>query len=543
MPDDDRQRSHWAWGWAHKLPDENARRLLAAQVSALLGVPPGGFAPREAVPLAAARIAPSRAAPPPALAAFTTADDETRARRTYGRAWRDQWRGFHGDFAAAPDLVARPRDEREVEGVLEWAAASGAWVVPWGGGTSVVGGVEAVGGRERAPAVVALDLGALEQVLEVDTVSRAARIQAGALGPALERQLAAHGLTLRFFPQSFEHSTLGGWIATRAGGHYATGPTHIDDLVEAVRLVTPTGVWQSRRLPASGAGPSPDRLALGSEGAFGVITEAWVRVVPRPRWRASASVRFAELAAAVDAARAIAQSGLWPANCRLLDAREATINMVAQNACVLVLGFESADHALEPWMERALAIARGAGGEHAPPQYRDEGGRAGGGEAGRWREAFLAGPYLQPALLSLGIIADTFETACTWDRFESLYRDVTGAVREAARRLCGAGEISCRFTHVYSDGPAPYFTFIAPARAGEEERQWAELKRAASDAVIAAGGTITHHHAVGRTHEPWWRKERPEPFYRALAAAKAAIDPKGIMNPGVLGLTGGDAAR
>ena len=231
-------------------------------------------------------------------------------------------RGFHGRFDHPPDVVARPRGERDVEAVLEWAAGANVAVVPYGGGTSVTGGV-----RCEVPArfdgVVSLDLSAMDRVLQIDDVSRAACIQAGASGPALERQLRALDLTLRFYPQSFELSTLGGWIATRAGGHFATVETHIDDLVESVRAITPSGAWESRRLPGSGAGPSPDRMLLGSEGILGVITEAWVRVRPRPKAHSLAAVRFADLAAGIAALRAIAQSGLRPSNCRLIDAEEA----------------------------------------------------------------------------------------------------------------------------------------------------------------------------------------------------------------------------
>ena len=229
-------------------------------------------------------------------------------------------RGFRGEFENPPDLVAFPRDESEIETVLSWAEAEGAAVVPFGGGTSVVGGVEARVGERP---VVCLDLRRLDRVLEVDAESLAARIQAGATGPGLEEQLREHGLTLRHFPQSFEYSTLGGWIATRAGGHFATLYTHIDDLVESVRAITPRGTWESRRLPGSGAGPSPDRALIGSEGILGVIAEAWVRVRPRPEFKASCGVEFDDFLAAARAVREISQSGLYPANCRLLDALEA----------------------------------------------------------------------------------------------------------------------------------------------------------------------------------------------------------------------------
>jgi alkyldihydroxyacetonephosphate synthase len=378
---------------------------------------------------------------------------------------------------------------------------------------------------------------AMNRVIEVDAVSRAALIEAGATGPALEEQLAHHGLTLRHFPQSFEHSTLGGWIATRAGGHYATLATHIDDLVESVRMITPRGVWESRRLPASGAGPSPDRLALGSEGILGVITRAWVRVVPRPRWRASVSVYYANFDDGVAASRALAQSGLYPSNCRLLDAREALLHRVPSDGrSVLLLGFESADHPLEAWMDRALTIAREHGGDtSAPPVFADEGRDARANAAATsWRKAFFDAPYLQSALVSLGVVADTFETACTWEKFPELHKKVKRAVVDALKEECGGGVVTCRFTHVYPDGPAPYYTFIGAAREGAELEQWAAIKTAASDVLSECGATITHHHAVGRTHRPWYDRERPEPFAIALRAAKNALDPAGVLNPGVL---------
>jgi alkyldihydroxyacetonephosphate synthase len=395
-----------------------------------------------------------------------------------------------------------------------------------------------VEGPAEAPyrGLVSVDLRRLDKVLEVDRTSRAARIQAGARGPAIEAQLARHGLTLRHYPQSFEFSTLGGWIATRAGGHFATLHTHIDDFVESVRMITPAGVYATRRLPASGAGPSPDRLALGSEGILGIITEAWMRVQPRPRYRGSASVAFPSFEHGVDAARALAQSGLHPANCRLIDRTEMLLSGVAADGdAVLLLGFESADHPLGPWLERALAIAAGAGGRCPEgPRLRDDGERASSTAAATYKESFFQAPYLQSALVSLGVIADTFETACTWDRFPALHAAIKAEVGDAMRRVCGAGVLGCRFTHVYPDGPAPYFTFVAPGRAGDEIAQWAEIRRAAGDAVLAAGGTITHHHAVGRLHRPWYDRERPEPFAMALRAAKQALDPAGIMNPGVL---------
>lgn len=527
-----RERSHWAWGHADRFPDPAGQVAVGKHAEQVLGL--SGLTPVRPVPLDAARVPPSRIAVPAALGPFCDTAVEARARHTYGRAYRDQVRAFGGDFANAPDVVALPRDEADIEAVLEWASRDGLAVVPFGGGTSVVGGVECP--RAARPGVISLDLGRFDRLLEVDDVSRLARLQAGMLGPDIEAALRPHGLTLRHFPQSFEHSTLGGWLATRAGGHFATLYTHIDDLTAAIRMCTPAGVWESRRLPGSGAGPSPDRLALGSEGALGVITEAWMRVRPRPIWRASAGLHFADFGQAVAAARALAQSGLHPTNCRLLDRREAALNFVAQDgSSVLLIGFESADHPVQAWMERAVAIAVDHGGRAPrPPTYREGEEKARDASADQWRGAFLEGPYLQSTLISLGVLADTFETACTWRAFDALHGAVTDAVLGAMKVVCGKGRLTCRFTHVYPDGPAPYYTFVAPARRGAELEQWAAIKQAASDALLAHGATITHHHAVGRVHRPWYDRQRPPPFAAALSAAKAALDPAGILNPGVL---------
>jgi alkyldihydroxyacetonephosphate synthase len=391
----------------------------------------------------------------------------------------------------------------------------------------------------RFEGVVSLDLGTMDRVLQIDDVSRAALIQAGAPGPVLEQQLKALDLTLRFYPQSFELSTLGGWIATRAGGHFATAETHIDDLVESVRAIAPSGAWESRRLPGSGAGISPDRMLLGSEGVLGVVTEAWVRVRPRPQAQSLAAVRFASFGDGIEALRALAQARLRPTNCRLIDAEEARMTGAADGtAALLVLGFEGASEAIAPvgeLLDRGLHICAEAGGEwdeRAVRRPRFAGDPAGSGDAaGAWRAAFFRAPYLRDAFVAMGILTETFETAITWERFAALHAAVTAA---ASEEIGPAGRITCRISHVYPDGPAPYFTVLAPARRGDEVAQWDEIKAAASDAVIEAGGTITHHHAVGRDHRPWYDRQRPDRFAAALRAAKRELDPSALLNPGVL---------
>jgi alkyldihydroxyacetonephosphate synthase len=523
-----RARNHWGWGWEDEALPFDEVRAAAGGLAQHLGF--GSAEPERPVERAAIELPAPRLEPPAALAAICSDAHDERVRHAYGRAYRDVVRGFRGRFDHAPDVVARPADEDDVERVLAWAADANAAVIPFGGGTSVVGGVEARVG-DRFDGVLTLNLQGLDRVLEVDEVSGAARIQGGALGPGLEAQLAPHGLTLRHFPQSFQFSTLGGWIATRAGGHFATLQTHVDDLVESVRAITPAGVWESRRLPGSGAGPSPDRLLLGSEGTLGVITEAWVRVRPRPVQRAGRAVRFPDFAAGAAAVRALAQSGLHPANCRLLDAREAALTFAGDGThALLVVGFESAGLEVALRLDAALALCAEHGGTW---DERAEGSR--GGATGNWREAFLRAPYLRDTLVAMGVLSETFETAITWDRFDAFCADVIGATRAAVREVCGAeGIVTCRITHAYPDGAAPYFTVLAPARRGEELDQWDAIKRAAGDAVLAGGGTITHHHAVGRDHRPWYDAQRPEPFAVALRGAKAAVDPAGILNPGVL---------
>lgn len=351
-----RLRNHWGWGYEDERFSSAQVRAAAGGLSAHLGL--GEAEVEDSVPLAAVVLAEPRIAPPRALAEICASDVHARASHAWGKSYADVVRGFRGSFEHPPDFVAYPRDEREVERLLEWCSAERVAAIPYGGGTSVVGGVRPEVDSAYNGAI-ALDLGALGRVLEVDPISRSARIQAGASGPALEHQLGEHGLTLRHFPQSFELSTLGGWIATRAAGHFATVWTHIEDFVESVRAITPVGAWESRRLPGSGAGVSPDRMLVGSEGALGVIVEAWVRVQPRPTHRRSAGVRFGDFAHGAQCVRALAQSGLNPSNCRLIDPREARMTMAGDGSrALLVLGFESGDHPVDGSMERALELAQ-----------------------------------------------------------------------------------------------------------------------------------------------------------------------------------------
>jgi alkyldihydroxyacetonephosphate synthase len=525
-------RSFWGWGFegARLTPPEEL--VLAQRVAPFIELTTGRVVPPtpDEIHLPAPRIR-----PPDALAAWCRQDDVSRAGHTYGKSFRDIVRALERRWELPPDVVAAPPDEGGVVAVLDWASRINAVVIPYGGGSSVVGGVEAPRDDDRP--VISCDLGRLDRVLEVDHESRAALIQAGVFGPSLEAQLRPHELTLRHYPQSFEVSSLGGWIATRSGGHYATLHTRIDDFVESVRAVTPAGPWESRRSPGSGAGPSPDQLLLGSEGILGVITSAWMRLQDRPRFRASGVAKFATFEAGARAARALAQSGLWPSNCRLLDAGESMMTGAGSgDAHLLLIGFESADHPLDEAMARAAELARDHGGVvdiRRSDQSEVEGRQA--SAADQWRSAFLRAPYLRDSLVCLGLISETFETAITWDRFDAFVSDVKESA-EGALRSEGAWPaiLTCRLTHVYPDGAAPYFTILAPGRSSGRLAQWQAVKDAVMSAIVAGGGTVTHHHSVGRDHRPGYDLERPALFAAQLRAAKKVVDPSAMLNPGVL---------
>jgi len=527
-----RKFKFWGWGYTDEHVSAEERQRLRDFYSRCFSVAQWNeLAPPTVRDIS---LRPPRISAPTALDEICSDSAEDRLIHSYGKSYPDSVRAFARHFPEPPDLVVRPRDENEVIAVLDFANDIKAAVIPFGGGSSVVGGVEtAVRGNYRG--VISLNLQRLNRVLEVDEQSRAARIQAGALGPHLETQLKPKGLTLRHFPQSFQYSTLGGWIATRSGGHFATRLTHIDDLVESIRLVTPSGICETRRLPGSGAGPSPDRLFIGSEGTLGVITEAWMRLQAKPRFRAATSVRFSEWHAATEAVRALSQSGLHPSNCRLIDSHEAATTGAGDgSAHILVLAFESSDHPVDSSFARASEIASEYGGQWDPETSgKVEAHRS--GESGAWRHAFLRAPYYREVLTAMGVMYDTFETAITWERFANFHQNIMDTTRRIIREVTGhEGSVSCRFTHVYPDGPAPYFSFYALPKRGSELEQWQEIKNAASDALIAAGGTITHHHAVGRDHRRWYDVQAPEPFKTALRAAKRSLDPSGLLNPGVL---------
>ena len=471
---------------------------------------------------------------PSSLKKILSDDKLERLNHAYGKSFPDSARSILGDFSSPPDYVAFPETQNEITNILDWASENNVAVIPYGGGSSVCGGVETNVGSDYA-GVISLDMKNINSILEIDKTSRTALIEGGILGPHLEAQLKEHDLTMRHYPQSFEFSSLGGWIATRSGGHYATLYTHIDDFVESLKMITPSGSFETRRLPGSGAGPSPDRFAIGSEGIMGVITEASMRLQNRPTFRSSCTVEFINYEDALKALRLISQSGLFPSNCRLLDANEALFNGAGDGkGHLLILAFESADHDKKASLERALEIAKDNKGNFEVPSQDSQAHRS--GSSGTWRNSFIKAPYLRESFTRRGIIQDTFETSITWDKSKDFIQAVKDDTSKAILEITGKPSlVTCRITHSYPDGLAPYFTFGAYATPSTMIDTWKEIKCATNEICVSKGGTVTHHHAVGRDHRPnGYDVQRDDLFSKVLIEAKAALDPKGIMNPGVL---------
>ncbi|QWZ10711.1 FAD-binding oxidoreductase [Nocardioides panacis] len=518
---------HWArWGD----PDQAAALPEAAR--GLVELAFGPAEERPTTPLAEVRV------PEPALAADLLAglrdlvgadhvhiDHETRVRHTRGKSTSDLLRMRAGDGSDAPDAVVRPAGHDEVQALVGWCAEHRVALVPFGGGTSVVGGLTVL--REGYAGVVSLDLGRLDALVSVDAESGTAVLQAGVLGPAAEELLGAHGLMLGHFPQSYRYASVGGFAATRSSGQASSGYGRFDALVVGLTVATPIGTLELGSAPASAAGPDLRQLVLGSEGAFGVITSVTVRVRPVPSVKVYDGWRFDSFAAGTAALRALAQSGAAPTVLRLSDENETAINLAqpdqvggaSAGGCLMIAGFEGEPADVEPARVVASARLTRAGG------VRDE-------TAGpSWAAGRFHGPYLRDAMLDVGVLVETLETATFWSGLPGLYRAVTAAVTGALAD--DAPLVLCHVSHVYPTGASLYFTVAAKQR-GDGLEQWARAKAAASDAIVAAGATITHHHAVGRDHKPWLAQEIGPVGVEMLRAVKERLDPHGVLNPGVL---------
>lgn len=501
-------RRWWGWGeGGHGLPPARARALAEA----LGAADPGPAAAIEDVRLPEPEL-PERARARLAGIvgeANVRSDRPARLLHAAGKGYPDLVRLRAGEPAAAPDAVFFPGSHDEVAAVLAACTKESVAVVPFGGGTSVVGGVEPLRGEHGA--VISLDLCRLDRVLALDRRSLLATVEPGIRGPALEAALAAEGLTLGHFPQSFERSTLGGWVATRSAGQASTGYGRVDELVRGVRLATPAGELAARAFPASAAGPSLRELVVGSEGALGVITAATVEVHPAPAKRRYEGWLLGSFEAGIDVLRALAQAGAAPTVARLSDETE-TLLTFAEDGCRLIAGWEGEQLSRRRHAERAL---------------RDAGGVALGARPGRaWLRGRFDGPYARDQLLDLGILVETVETATSWTGLLDLY----GSVRSAL----GGGFVLCHVSHLYPTGASLYFTVLARQEPGAEIAQWEALKAASLDAIAAGGGTVTHHHAIGRDHAGRLGGEIGGLGIDVLRAAKAALDPAGIMNPGKL---------
>lgn len=523
-----RTRNPTGWGYIEDAPDQTERKAALEMLSVFLD----GQLPEQSEPPQAESITltPARIGLPGELADWLSTDHETRLLHALGRSFHDLARLRETTPLPAPDVVASPDTEQALGRILAWAEREHLAVIPFGGGSSVVGGVTP-DNMAQYNGCVSVDLQQLSGLMDLDSRSRVAEFRGGTLGPDVDAALKPHELSLRYFPQSYFHSTVGGWVATRGAGHFSTLHAKIEDQVQALRVMLPDGrTVETRPLPASSVGIDPNRLWCGSEGFLGIITSARLRIHPRPRYRETRGIVFADFEQALEAAREIVQSGLWPAQLRLLDPLEHLQSRLMQGrsaeGALMILGFESGHLPVDHAMHSAVAMTRDHGG-------RPEDNSGSNDSVSDWRQAFFRQPYLRDLLMDYGMILDTFETAVPWSSLPDFYYNVRDATHAAIERVCGHGLVTARTTHAYPDGISLYFSFFARSRVGALTEQWQEIKAAASDAVMDGGGTISHHHAMGRDHKPWARQEIPQPFREAIRAAKSSLDPEGIMNPGL----------
>ena len=429
----------------------------------------------------------------------------------------------------APDAVLLPGTEDEVAAILAYCSAHRIAVVPFGGGTSVVGGLDPV--REGFDAVVTLDLRRFDALHWLDEISGEAELGAGVTGPDAERLLGERGFSLGHFPQSFRFATIGGFAATRSSGQDSAGYGRFNEMVRGMRVITPAGIIDLGRAPASAAGPDLRELFCGSEGVFGVITRVRVRVHPVPDSVRYEAWSFPDFSTGADALRVVTQTGAGPTVVRLSDEAETGVNLATTEAigeqtitggCLAITVFEgTAAHAESRHAEtRALLAAHGGTSLGEAP------GRA-------WEHGRYNAPYLRDALLSAGALCETLETATTWSNIPVLKAAVTDALTTALNASGTAGLVLCHISHVYPTGASLYFTIVAGQR-GDAAQQWRIVKAAACDAIMANGGTITHHHAVGADHRPWMGAEIGDLGVAVLRAVKQTLDPVGILNPGKL---------
>ncbi|WP_280343997.1 FAD-binding oxidoreductase [Nocardia neocaledoniensis] len=451
-----------------------------------------------------------------------------RLRHAGGKSTPDLLRRRADGPQDAPDAIVFPADHAQVLALLAYCAEHGVAVVPFGGGTSVVGGLDPV--RGQFATVIALDLRRLDTLTDVDPVSGTATLGAGLTGPQAEELLGAHGLSLGHFPQSFEFATIGGFAATRSSGQASAGYGRFDDMVERLRVATPQGAVDLGRAPASAAGPDLRELFVGSEGTLGIITAVTVRVHPVPETVGYQAWSFPDFATGAAALRELVQTGAAPTVLRLSDEAETGLNLARSadvggepiSGCLAITTYEGTEAHVAARAGEASALLTAAGGT-----------ALGEAPARQWEHGRFAAPYLRDALLDVGVLCETLETATTWSNLANLKVKVTGALTDALGAQGTLALVMCHISHTYPTGASLYFTIVAK-QLDDPIAQWRVAKSAAGDAIVAAGGTITHHHAVGADHRPWMSAEIGDLGVRVLRAVKRELDPAGILNPGKL---------
>lgn len=541
----------WGWGAEDKTFALENRPELLALLEELVG--PIATDRLPAVPLDQVRL-PDPAGPDSMRAVWeallgssqVVTERLTRIKRSLGKSYPDLVRVRRGRIDHAPDAVLFPQDPEQVEAVLRIAAERNIAVVPFGGGTSVVGGVEPR--RGQGTAAVTLDLTRLSRVVDLDEKSDIARLQAGLYGPALEAALREKGYTLQHFPQSFEFSTLGGWIATRSAGQASTKYGKIEDMVLGLDLIAPVGIIKTNPAPASATGPGVHQMLIGSEGIFGVIVEAQVKVHKIPAVQQYRGLLFKSFESGVAALRAIAATSVRPAVLRLSDREETRISLALRgrpgsviesikqdlgwrylmkkgygNGCLMLVGLEGDDDEVGYQARTVGSLCR-----------RFEGFDIGAGPGKKWLQSRFELPYLRDDLLDRRVLVDTLETATSWRHLLTLYAAVKDALTQAIAARGLKGLVMMHISHVYPTGASLYFTFACRQAQGMELEQWQEIKKAATDAIMANHGTLSHHHGIGADHAPWLAQEHGPLVIRGLRALKATLDPCGIMNPGKL---------
>src|SRR5579885_644860 len=550
-----RDKIRWnGWGWAAHKDGVGAREDVWRWLAGELGMPSRLVTPAgcmDEITLAAPRLERRDCEKFVAMLGADQMRDDTyeRAFHALGRSYHDLLRLRAGDLASAPDAVLYPSGTDEVLAVLAYASERNIAVVPYGGGTSVVGGVSANAGPFGA--VVALDLSRMDRLIDVDSLSRTATAEAGIYGPALEKALQARNATLGHYPQSFVFSTLGGWIAHRGAGQQSLRYGKAEDWLISAKLATPRGLLITPDIPASAAGPNLRDLVVGSEGVFGVIAEATVRIQPVPEAAEFRGYLFRDFTSGTAAIRRAMQEDLGTAMLRLSDAEETRFfraygaagksgglksrlesaylrwRKFADEACLMIAGFEGSMGAVAQSRARFEQIARALGALSL-----------GSNPGARWRAGRFHGPYLRDPMMDRGLGVDTLETAASWSRLDALYAAVRSALETAIAatvpRPGARGIVMCHISHSYADGASLYFTCIFPRALDGEIAQWKKIKAAASEAIVAQGATISHHHGVGEDHLPWITQEKGELGIEVLRAIKGTLDPKGILNPGKL---------